>query len=52
MSNLRHKAYYCDLIFRLRIYLSSFSYSSNNSVHLGDSFKLLIWVLHNPNDDI
>lgn len=45
MSDFRHKAYYCDLIFRLCIYLSSLSYSISNSVHCGDSDKLLIWGL-------
>lgn len=42
MSDFRHKEYYCDLIFRLCIYLSSLSYFINNSVHLGDSYKILI----------
>lgn len=49
MSSFRHKMYYRDLIFRLCIHLSSLSYSINDSVHLGDRFKLLIWVLYNPN---
>lgn len=45
MSNFRHKIYCCDLIFRLYIYLSSLSRFLDISVHLGDSFKLLICVL-------